>query len=93
MVSYQKEYARLETPDPQFDIGDKVWYANPLSDAGKLAPTWKIKAIVVGKAVNSYSLQDEFGKVWIANQRLVKKRYDLVLVERSAACRSDETVI
>ena len=75
MDQYQKQYQKIDESDAEkINNGDRVWYAETKKESGKLSPTWKTKAIVIGQAVNSYRLRDEKGNEWIANQRFVKKR-------------------
>ena len=75
MNEYQERYKKTDESNVEnYDIGEKVWYADTKKESGKLSPTWKTKAIVIGRAVNSYKLRDEEGKEWVSNQRFVKKR-------------------
>ena len=76
MEKYQKSYEKAApNTAPILEIRDKVWYADPRKIKGKLSPTWQTKAVIAEKKFNSFKLMDEGRRFWIANERMVKKRF------------------
>jgi transposase InsO family protein len=53
--TYRKTYEVSNSKVTRLEVGDKVWYKNPVAVRTKLSPMWTTKAEIIGKAFDSYT--------------------------------------
>ncbi len=72
LMNYWNSYQR-DKEEIDYEIGDRVYYYNNKPGVNKLSTRWDTLGTIVDKGYQSYKLQDDVGKIIIANKKHVLK--------------------